>query len=305
MIGARAVAVGHGSILPHALTWWRTVVVLPRRRGESVRGRGPAHGVRHARRVRAERGVLHPPAWLLEPAVARRRRTRQSPAPDYAAVAPSSRASARCPRRTRAADRRDAATARRHRARRAWRAAATPGRSDQRRLVPRAHVLADVAAVDVSPPALRRIGGMASSARSSGSRGTPGVEHVRLDDGAGRARVEALRARAAVVGRRRIGIERQAVTGSSTGRSTSRVAADDAGVLADPADAGVLRVDALLDPGCRRRPSPRTDPGCVLRIQASSAFRRRSTTRGSRRPTRSARSARRRDRRSRSGRTVL
>ena len=81
------------------------------------------------------------------------------------------------------------------------RAAATlDGRSRRARLVVGTDVLADVAAVDVRPDggAQRRVDGSAL-ARSSDTKCSARVEHVRLDERAGRTRLEAQRARAALI----------------------------------------------------------------------------------------------------------
>ena len=74
----------------------------------------------------------------------------------------------------------------------------------------------------------------------------------------GRTGVDAQGAGAALIERRRIGLELE--TGRDTGEKHPRalLAIDHAAVLADPPDAGVLRVDALLhvmlvDENARRR----------------------------------------------------
>ena len=72
------------------------------------------------------------------------------------------------------------------------------------------------------------------------------IEHAGRDQRLRRARLEAQRAGAALIERRRVDLERQAADDLARGTSTIRARVDDAGVLADPADAGVLRVDALL-----------------------------------------------------------
>ena len=117
------------------------------------------------------------------------------------------------------------------------------------------------------------------------------VEHARLRRARGRTRLEAQRAGAALIERRRVRLERQAADdlGQEDPRPERRV--DHAGVLADPADAGVLRVDALLhrtgvDVGARLERLAAT-----LRASTRAARRAaRRSRRGSRRPTRSARS---------------
>ena len=76
---------------------------------------------------------------------------------------------------------------------------------------------------------------------------TPGrIEHVRLGDGAGGTRIEAERARAASVERRRIRVERQVADDDGEKQPRSAFLVDQAGVLPDPPDPGVLRVNPLL-----------------------------------------------------------
>ena len=70
---------------------------------------------------------------------------------------------------------------------------------------------------------------------------TPGA-----DERLRRARLEAQRAGAALVERRRVDLERQAADDLAEKQPRAELGVDDAGVLADPADARVLRVDALL-----------------------------------------------------------
>ena len=61
-----------------------------------------------------------------------------------------------------------------------------------------------------------------------------------------RARLDAQRAGAALIQRRRVHLQRQAADDLSEKDPRAELGIDHAGVLADPADAGVLRVDALL-----------------------------------------------------------
>ena len=72
------------------------------------------------------------------------------------------------------------------------------------------------------------------------------IEHAGRDDRMRRTRVEAERAGAALIERRRIHLERQAADDRAEKDPRPEPRVDDAGVLADPADARVLRVHALL-----------------------------------------------------------
>ncbi len=122
------------------------------------------------------------------------------------------------------------------------------GNARRRRQVPGANVLADVAAVDViSDVAPRRLWNR-SLELDRQIRETPGrVHHVRFDQRAGRAGVETARARPALVERRLIRRQRQAGDQHRQEHPRSELVVDDARVLADPANPGVLRIDALLD----------------------------------------------------------
>src|SRR5262249_60018854 len=107
--------------------------------------------------------------------------------------------------------------------------------------------LTDVAAVGMPPEALALIDRDAAlqldrQVRQAARR----VEDVRLDDRAGRTGVETEPARAALIQRRRVGLERQAADDLREKQPRSEVRIDDARVAPDPAEAGVLRVDALL-----------------------------------------------------------
>ena len=72
------------------------------------------------------------------------------------------------------------------------------------------------------------------------------VEHAGRDQRLRRTRVEAQRAGAALIERRRVGLERQAADDLAEEDPRPELRVDHAGVLADPAEARVLRVDALL-----------------------------------------------------------
>src|SRR5437899_8988241 len=69
---------------------------------------------------------------------------------------------------------------------------------------------------------------------------------MRLDKRAGWTGVETERAGAALVERGLVGLERQAAHDFGEQDPGAEVRVDDARVLADPAEAGILRVDALL-----------------------------------------------------------
>ena len=170
--------------------------------------------------------------------------------------------------------------------------------------VPRAHFLADVAAVDVRADRLRRsasgISPRCSMVRYEMQR--VGVEHAGRDERLRRARLEAQRAGAALIERRRVGVERQA--------------ADDLGEEDPRPELGMDHAACSCRSTRRRHAARRRAPGpgpvstygaasngsgCTSCIQATSASSRRADApRGSRRPTRSARCGRASDRRTRS-----
>ena len=102
-------------------------------------------------------------------------------------------------------------------------AAARPDRRSGGGLVPRTHVLADVAAVDVRPDArAERLGNLAPQLDREVGQAPRRVEHARFDEGAGRARLEAERARPALVERGLVGVERQAADDLRRGTATTR-----------------------------------------------------------------------------------
>ena len=72
------------------------------------------------------------------------------------------------------------------------------------------------------------------------------IEHARLDERAGRTRLETARAAAALLEPLRVGLERQRADDLAEKQPRAELGVDQAGVLADPAEPGVLRVDALL-----------------------------------------------------------
>ncbi len=122
--------------------------------------------------------------------------------------------------------------------------------------IPRADVLTDVAAVHQGAHrgAKVRRGRLAQLDRQVRDAAR-GVDRAGRDDGAGGTRRQARRALAALVEARLVGLERQARDEASEEQPRTQLGVDHAAVLADPADAGVLRVDALLDrPGVDVRP---------------------------------------------------
>src|SRR4051794_30243696 len=72
------------------------------------------------------------------------------------------------------------------------------------------------------------------------------IEHPRLDEGSGRTRLQASRAAAALFEPLRVGLEGQRADDLREKQPRSDLRVDQAAVLADPAEPGVLRVDALL-----------------------------------------------------------
>ena len=115
-------------------------------------------------------------------------------------------------------------------------------------LVPRAHELAVVAAVDAVAQRLAELRGNRGAQLDRQIRNaTRRVQLVRRDDRAGRTDIDAGTAGAAVVGRRLI--ERQRQVGEDLAKKEPRagVAMEQVGVLADPAEAGVARERFLQD----------------------------------------------------------
>src|SRR5215510_5473999 len=74
-----------------------------------------------------------------------------------------------------------------------------------------------------------------------------GIEHAWRADRVRRAGFNAERARTALIERRGVRFQIQAADDLAEEDPRTELGIDDAGVLADPADAGVARVDALLD----------------------------------------------------------
>src|SRR3954468_18942433 len=113
--------------------------------------------------------------------------------------------------------------------------------------VPRTDFLADIAAVDARPDPGAVLGRDVATVLDRQVRNALGrVEDAGRDERVGRAGVEAERARAALIERRRIDRERQAADDLGQENPRAELWMNDAGVLADPAEAGVLRVDPFL-----------------------------------------------------------
>jgi hypothetical protein len=73
------------------------------------------------------------------------------------------------------------------------------------------------------------------------------VEDTRLDERVRRTRVEAARAASALLEALRIRLERQRADDLAEEQPGPELRIDETGVLADPAQPGVLRIDALLN----------------------------------------------------------
>src|SRR5207248_10183964 len=136
-----------------------------------------------------------------------------------------------------------------------------PGRVVRRRglRVPWADFLTYVAAVHAGPDSrVQGIGNRAAELNREVRHAARRIEYAGSDQRLRRARLEAQRARAASIERRRVGVERQAAQDFTEEQPRSEIGIDDAGILADPADAGVLRVHALLH-GARVDVRPRLE----------------------------------------------
>src|SRR5205823_11528146 len=124
-------------------------------------------------------------------------------------------------------------------------------RRPRRRRIPRTHFLADVAAVYVrADGGTHCLGDVAAQLDREIRDAAIRVEDARRDDRTGRTRLEAQRARAAAIERREVDLERQTANDHAEENPRSDLGIDDAGVLPDPPDAGVLRIDALLHRSC-------------------------------------------------------
>src|SRR4029079_2846914 len=113
--------------------------------------------------------------------------------------------------------------------------------------VPRTHFLADVAAVGVRAHGLTLIEGHPPLEldREIGETARR-IQHVGIDERAGRAGIDTELAAAALLQRRRVGLERQAADDLRQEEPGPDFGIDHAGVLPDPAEPSVLRVDTLL-----------------------------------------------------------
>ena len=117
----------------------------------------------------------------------------------------------------------------------------------RRRTIPRAHLLADVASENMIADGAAMFRWNRSAIFDGEVRNALGrVEHMRLDKRAGRARLDAQRAGSALIERRSIGFERKAADNFRQQEPRPRVLINDAGVLADPSEACILRVYPLL-----------------------------------------------------------
>ena len=188
-------------------------------------------------------------------------------------------------------------------------AAASADRSRPGRAGCRAHVLADVAAVDVraerGPQRLRDFGARSSMVRYDRHRvesSTPGSTRAPVGH-ASRHRVQVPHCSRPW----RVGLERQAGDHDAQEQPRAQLGIDEAGVLADPPEPGVLRVHAFLHRagvhvGQRVERLARTPGASTPPARRAAA----SGRRGSRRPRRSGRCGRRpRAGRSEYGRSVL
>src|SRR5262249_17196894 len=118
----------------------------------------------------------------------------------------------------------------------------------RRHRVPGTHLLAHVAAVDVRPDrGLVLARDVAAKLNRQIRDAARRIEDAGRDDGARRTRVQTTGARSALVERWRIDRQRQAAEDRAEKYPRSERRVDDARILADPADAGMLGVDALLD----------------------------------------------------------
>ncbi len=114
--------------------------------------------------------------------------------------------------------------------------------------VPGADVLADVAAKDLVSHALAQFFGNGAALFDGEIRDAfVGVELVGRDNRVGRAGFDAASAGPAAVGRGKIWREFERGDDHAEKKPRANLLIDDAGVLADPAHAGVLGIDALDD----------------------------------------------------------
>src|SRR5262249_33596074 len=113
--------------------------------------------------------------------------------------------------------------------------------------IPRTDLLTHIASVDAGADARVVLPRDVAAKLDRQVRHAPGrIEHPGRDERAGRTRLEAQCAGAALVERWRIHLERQTADDLGEKDPGPERRVDDAGVLANPADAGVLRIHTLL-----------------------------------------------------------
>src|SRR5262245_22497109 len=125
-----------------------------------------------------------------------------------------------------------------------------PGRviRPRRRLVVGADILADVAAVHVvAKRGVKLLGDRTFQLNRQIRETACRIELAGLDERSGRACLEASRARTALVDAGRVGIERKCADDFREEQPRADLRVDQAGVLPYPPEAGVLRIDPLLD----------------------------------------------------------
>src|SRR5688572_23974086 len=114
--------------------------------------------------------------------------------------------------------------------------------------IPWTHILADVATIrmiaDLRP---LRFGDWAIHLDGQVRDAFGSVQHAGVDNRAGWTGVDADRAGAALIEAGRVRLEREIGCDAGEEKIRALLAVDEAGVLADPAKAGVLGVDALLN----------------------------------------------------------
>ena len=166
------------------------------------------------------------------------------------------------------------------------------------RLVPRADVLADVAAEDAGADrGPERVRNLTPQLDREIGQAPPRVEHVRFDDGAGRTCLDAERAGSAAVEDGFVGCERQAAGDDGEEEPGTEIGVDQAAVLPDPPEARALGVRPLVNrPGVHDMRAPRMAPRARRASSPAGCPAARRRPRGSRRPRRSAKRGPRRDR---------
>ena len=112
--------------------------------------------------------------------------------------------------------------------------------------IPRAHVLADVASKKMmANPFPFLFGDIPAQFNGRVGNAFSAVENIRLDDRAGRARIDASRTTAAAVGNRRVVRQFQIGQDAAKEQPRSHLLINDARVLSEPADTRVFRVNTL------------------------------------------------------------